>query len=107
MQTKYLVFSDKQEGFKQIPPGGKAKIKVADTTVCLINLAGTFHAVANSCPHLGESLAKGTLNYLGEIVCPWHAYRFNIRSGEETMRRCGDLRVYRIIEEEGGVYIEM
>ena len=105
--SRHKLFDSKETGLKQFPSGTKAKIVIEGVSICLVNFNNQFHAVANSCPHLGDSLANGTVNYLGEIVCPWHSHRFNLKSGEESMRRCGDVRVFKIIEEDGGVYINI
>lgn len=43
--------------------------------------AGKVFAVANRCPHKGGPLAEGML--AGEqVVCPYHAYRYQADSGE-------------------------
>ena len=81
------------------------KMVIEGQAVCVVNLQSKLYAFSNTCPHLGESLSKGTLNYLGEIVCPWHSYRFNLKSGEETMRRCRDLRIYNVAEASNGEII--
>ena len=33
------------------------------------------------CPHKGASLANATLDG-GAVVCPWHGYRFDVKTGE-------------------------
>ena len=99
---KHQLYQSKTEAISKVPAGKKIKITVDGRPICLVNIDNTFHAVSNSCPHLGESLSNGTLNYLGEIVCPWHSYRFNLKSGEEAMRRCKDLKIYRVTEEDSG-----
>lgn len=104
---KHLIFESKQAGFDAIPVGKKVKITLEGETICLVNSNNAFHALSNSCPHLGESLVKGTLNFTGEIVCPWHSYRFNLKSGEESSRRCRDVRIFRVTEEEGAIYIDI
>jgi nitrite reductase (NADH) small subunit/3-phenylpropionate/trans-cinnamate dioxygenase ferredoxin subunit len=48
-----------------------------------MNVDGTFYAVDNTCPHAGGPLGEGKLSE--EIVeCPWHGWRFNIRTGERV-----------------------
>ncbi|HEY7082834.1 MAG TPA: Rieske (2Fe-2S) protein [Nitrososphaeraceae archaeon] len=80
-------------------------------------------ACNNSCPHRGASLSKGQLE--GEsIVCYMHGYEYNILDGSlVTMkswkkepswieqspewRKSGQLILYRIFENEKGVFIEI
>ncbi|NJN41441.1 MAG: Rieske 2Fe-2S domain-containing protein [Flammeovirgaceae bacterium] len=47
--------------------------------------------VSDRCPHNGESLSKGSVNYLGEIVCPWHGYQFHLQTGRECAQRAPDV----------------
>lgn len=52
-----------------------------------------------------DDLAKGKINNQNEIVCPWHAYRFNLKSGEESENRCADLKVYEISWVDEKLYV--
>ncbi len=46
----------------------------------LFNIDGVVHAIDNSCPHNGASLASGRLD--GHVLqCPAHGLRFDLRSG--------------------------
>ena len=82
-------------------------MKVGDREICMVRFKDKFYAINNSCPHLGEKLSKGRINYLGEIVCPWHSYRFNLFTGEESERRCSDAITYPLKIEEDGTYIDL
>jgi nitrite reductase/ring-hydroxylating ferredoxin subunit len=73
--------------------------------ICLVLRNSKFYAVEDTCSHSGESLSKGTINYLGEIVCPWHAYRFSLNTGRESGERSPDLISFSIREDETGFYI--
>ena len=103
--SKTLIFESTSDFMHALPPGATMKMIVENQAICLINYRNQLRAVANSCPHLGESLAKGTLNPFDEIVCPWHSYRFNISTGEEALRRCGDLRTYRVLLEDDRYFL--
>jgi nitrite reductase (NADH) small subunit len=62
---------------------GRPKIvRVGDRSVALFRLEdGGVRALSNICPHSGGPLGLGELE--GNILtCPWHAWRFEIRSGE-------------------------
>ncbi|RED94115.1 Rieske (2Fe-2S) protein [Marinoscillum furvescens] len=48
------------------------------------------------CPHFDYPLKESPISGTGEVVCPWHNYRFSlIRSGSESEQRCRPLRVIR------------
>lgn len=73
--------------------------------ICLLRTPEGVLAVADTCTHNGESLSKGSLNYLGEIVCPWHGHRFNMRTGRESEERSADLTVYPVKAGDDGVFV--
>jgi nitrite reductase/ring-hydroxylating ferredoxin subunit len=58
------------------------------------------------CPHQKAPLHDGKLNAYDEVICPLHAYRFNLQHGNESSHRCRDLKFYSIKIERDGVFIE-
>jgi len=73
--------------------------------ICLVKREEKLLAVQDSCSHNGESLSKGSINYLGEIVCPWHGYVFDLKTGRECSQRSADLTTYVVKSDENGVFI--
>ncbi|HEY2775203.1 MAG TPA: Rieske (2Fe-2S) protein [Candidatus Binatia bacterium] len=47
----------------------------------VVSIDGRLHAYDLRCPHLGGPLGEGTLHGC-EAVCPWHGYRFDVRTGQ-------------------------
>jgi len=41
---------------------------------------GEYSAINDLCPHMGASLATGYVED-GGVTCPWHAWRFCIKTG--------------------------
>ena len=78
---------------------------VGNKRLCLVKRDSKLHVFEEKCPHNGESLTKGKLNYLGEIICPWHGYRFNVMTGRECEERCRDLETYPVRENEGEIFL--
>jgi nitrite reductase (NADH) small subunit len=67
--------------------------------------AGSVHAVDNRCPHKGGPLAEGMLAG-SQIVCPLHAFRFELSSGEcDQPGTCG-IQTYAARVHEGTVFIK-
>jgi 3-phenylpropionate/trans-cinnamate dioxygenase ferredoxin component len=60
----------------------KALVVVVDgDEVLVVNVNGSYYAIANKCTHLGGSLANGTLE--GNIIkCPKHGARFDLTTGK-------------------------
>jgi len=64
----------------EVPPGTGKTVEVHGVWIALFNVAGSFYAVDNTCPHAGGPLGEGSLN--GEVVeCPWHGWKFNVCTG--------------------------
>ncbi len=65
---------------KDLPPGSCQSFEIQDYGIALFNLEGEIHALDNTCPHAGGPLGEGTIE--GDLVaCPWHDWKFNIRTG--------------------------
>jgi len=83
-------------------PAGEGKVVVAlGRVLALFNLQGEFFAVDNTCPHRGGPLGEGHLD--GDVVvCPWHGWRFDLRSGRSPLNSCHFVRTVPL-ELEGEV----
>jgi nitrite reductase (NADH) small subunit/3-phenylpropionate/trans-cinnamate dioxygenase ferredoxin subunit len=61
------------------PDEGKT-IVVGDKLIALFRSESGCHAIDDTCPHMGASLASGHLED-GIVTCPWHAWRFRVTDG--------------------------
>lgn len=99
------IFSNSEEAFTRIGDRQPQLLNVGEKRICLVRQGDSFYAVSNRCTHNGESLSKGKVNFANEIVCPWHGYQFDLRTGREYQQRSADLETYPIKIETDGVYI--
>jgi len=67
---------------------------VGGMRICLAMHEGKYFAVQDQCTHNGESLSKGQINYRGEIVCPFHGFRFDLNGGMARDSTSHDLTTY-------------
>lgn len=65
------------------PPGSRRVVAVEGAVIAVFNLDGEICAIEDVCTHDGGELASGDLEG-GEIVCPRHGARFNLRTGAVT-----------------------
>src|SRR5262249_61535351 len=66
---------------KDVAPGTGKVVAAEGRSIALFNVAGTFHAIDNTCTHRGGPLGEGDL--AGEVVtCPWHGAQFNVQNGD-------------------------
>jgi nitrite reductase (NADH) small subunit/3-phenylpropionate/trans-cinnamate dioxygenase ferredoxin subunit len=70
---KVCKVGDLQEG------EGKT-VSVNGKLIALFKVDGAFHAIDDTCPHMGASLSGGWVeNRI--VTCPWHAWRFRLTDG--------------------------
>ena len=99
------IFNSESEARNRIREHKPQLLIVDNKRICLVLHNGNFFAVQDSCTHQGESLSKGTVNYLGEIICPWHHYRFQLDNGVAMDSSCPALVSYNIKCSESGFFI--
>ncbi|MCC6177752.1 MAG: Rieske (2Fe-2S) protein [Chloroflexi bacterium] len=75
-RTRYVRVAARHE----IPPDTMRVFEVDGFRIVVVNSAGELYALDNQCPHLGGPLDRGTCDD-GIITCPWHGWRFNVRTG--------------------------
>lgn len=59
-------------------------IELEGRPVNIVKINDRFHAYAAECPHMLAPLSDVPVDQEGCITCPWHGYRFDIRTGDVT-----------------------
>ena len=98
------IFNSEQDMRQRLGETPKLLI-VRNKRLCVALHNDNLCIVDDRCPHNGESLSKGSINFLGEIVCPWHGYRFNLQNGRECAERTPDLSTYQTKNDDLGIYV--
>ncbi len=101
----YKLFESKEKAREVLGENKMLKVEAGGRMICLAHTSKGFFAVDDECPHLGDSLSRGTLNGFNEVICPWHSYRFSLYTGEESDQKCGAVRRHEIRLEENGVFL--
>jgi nitrite reductase (NADH) small subunit len=76
----------------QIPLGEGRNFLVAGTEVAVFNTRKGVFASQAQCPHRHGPLADGLLGG-ATVVCPFHAWKFDLTNGEVLLGQCG-IRTY-------------
>ncbi|MEP7364068.1 MAG: Rieske (2Fe-2S) protein [Acidobacteriota bacterium] len=71
----------------------------------LCNAEGQIHALDGICPHAGAPLAFGALHGT-TIVCPWHAWEFDCRTGELDYNSRVRIQTYPVEQRSDGIYVD-
>jgi nitrite reductase (NADH) small subunit len=62
-------------------PGEVREITASGRALCVANIEGSICVLDGTCPHEGGPLGEGMIEG-GRVVCPWHSYAFDPRTGE-------------------------
>jgi nitrite reductase/ring-hydroxylating ferredoxin subunit len=107
MPIWYKIADTLAEIASALPPNRPALVQADAHQICLFMAPDGLKAMQNACPHLGAPLHRGHVNYLGEVTCPWHSYRYSSQTGEECEGRSAPAKVLPIRIDEKGVFVEV
>jgi nitrite reductase (NADH) small subunit len=113
-------FSDLNEGDRKLIPFGETEIGV-------YRLKGKLYAYENRCAHQGGPACEGLTmplveNVIAEdrtyqkmrfnydewhIVCPWHAWEYDVTTGRCVADPKFRLKKYELIEKADGIYVRV
>jgi nitrite reductase (NADH) small subunit len=99
----YVKIASKAE----LPELDQAKeFAIGEKVICVANVEGTLSAMDNVCLHRGGPLGQGLVEE-GKIVCPWHGWQYDPKSGEAVHNRAARVKVYPIKIEGDDVLVEL
>ena len=103
----------------EVPPGAVRGIRALGRRLVLINRAGKLFALDAVCPHAAGPLDQGEL-YDGALECPWHRFRYDLRTGKnvypadvypndmpELMEEIKPVRTFRVTVRGDTIFVEM
>ncbi len=67
---------------------------------------GKFFATDGSCPHRNGPLADGIVGG-GKVICPFHAWKFDLATGRCVSGDTAELRTYPIREVNGRLVVDL
>ena len=90
----------------ELAPGSCQEVAVAGRAVALYNVGGRFYATGNTCLHRGGPLGQGMME--GQTVtCPWHAWSWDVTTGENTANPTLKVPSYEVRMEDGQVFVKV
>jgi nitrite reductase (NADH) small subunit len=83
-------------GTTELPGIGEAReVSCNGKMLCIANVGGSISAMDNVCPHRGGPLGEGIVEN-GKVVCPWHAWAFDVVTGEAEHSPNDKVEVYPV-----------
>ncbi len=91
-----------------VPPGSSLLVEADGQFLALFNVAGSFYAIDDACPHQGASLSEGEVVRGCVVICPWHGWEFDVTNGK-LLTPPGTLNTttYRVVVEGDDVLVEL
>jgi len=93
-------------GSDELLPGQIAEFVIEGVAIAVANVGGSFHAVANACPHAGGPLGDGEMEG-AMVACPLHGWRFDVRTGACEVVPDLSVAVYRVQVARGRVWVAL
>lgn len=102
--TKFLV-----DTTENLPQGYLKNITAGGKEILVVNIDGNYYGINNICNHAGAKLHEGSILNHKELVCPWHAAKWNLKNGELIWfpQKLKKQETYQIVIENNNVYVEI
>ncbi len=88
----------------EIPEGGSIRREVGGVEMALFRIDGQVYAINAACPHRRGPLDGGELEEKFIVVCPWHGWRFDVRTGKSPTHP-GQVASYALTITDGKVFM--
>jgi len=89
-----------------LAPGQATEVTIEGTPVAIYNVNGAFYATSNVCLHRGGPLGQGMLDGTA-VMCPWHAWSWDVTTGENTANPALKIQAYEVKVAEGQVLVKL
>jgi nitrite reductase/ring-hydroxylating ferredoxin subunit len=91
---------------RDLAEGTGRVVNVEGRSIALFRVKDEYFAMANVCLHRGGPLGEGSLNG-STVTCPWHGWKFDIRTGSFTVIPTLKVTTYKVKEQDGSVMVEI
>jgi len=91
------------------PPANERRawtIKHNGRRYAVFDSGGRLEVTDARCPHNGGPLTDGVVRD-GAVICPWHWYCFDLRTGECRTAASYRLRKYPVLSRDGRLFAEL
>jgi nitrite reductase/ring-hydroxylating ferredoxin subunit len=117
------VFVGREDEFQE---HNRKVVASGDLEIGIFKVDGQYYAYQNRCPHLGGPACQGRImnavvEVLNEdktsagqqwsdeenIICPWHGWEFNLKTGKHPGNSRMALRRFGVVLESGAIYVDV
>ncbi|MBL7738143.1 MAG: Rieske 2Fe-2S domain-containing protein [Chitinophagaceae bacterium] len=83
---------------------GIAVAEMDGKKICVGRFNDFLFAFAHKCPHAGGLLSEGYIDVLGNVVCPLHRYKYDMKNGRNISGEGYYLKNWPVEIREDGIY---
>lgn len=80
-------------------------IDVNNKMICLGRLPDGYYAVDDKCPHANGRLGIGQCTNDGKVICPYHRYKYDLKTGKGEQQQGDYVETYPIESRKDGIWI--
>lgn len=93
----------------ELPDNSSKSVVHGQKSIALFHYEGLVTALGNSCQHMGGDLGQGSVQRLDDgelyVVCPWHGWQYNLRTGKAPGDYEDRQAVYGVQVREGMIFV--
>ena len=93
----------------ELPVNSHKSVRVGHKTIALFNYDGEITALEHACIHKGGDLGQGSIRIHEDrqryVVCPWHGWEYNIKTGAAPYGYKDRQARYEVMVENGMIFI--
>lgn len=90
----------------ELPEGGVLRRVLQGREIALFRVEGNVYAIDAQCPHRRGPLDEGDREEPHVVTCPWHGWRFDIRTGKSPTHP-GQVRSYPVTLQGNSILIDV
>lgn len=99
------VFNSESEAKTVVPMDTVVPVTIGRYDICLGHTKDGFYAIDDTCPHEAASLGQGKCFAGGVVECPWHHFRFDLKTGKNIGNTSFDVGTYEVKIDSEGLFI--
>ena len=88
-----------------VPENSVTEVSVEGNYYAICNVRGSIHALSGVCNHQGGPLGQGQIAD-GHLICPWHAWEFDCRTGANCDAPGGGVATYPVRLEGDEILVQ-
>lgn len=92
---------------EEVPVGGVKSVSAGNRRIVVYHAEDGYYAVADECSHDYAPISSGRIDD-GEIVCPRHGARFDLKTGEaKAPPAVVGIDTYEVKVEQGNILVRL